>query len=237
MEVKITIGSDEYYVPKKITVELFEKAMVWDIGDEKNIKPFVATILQCSLHDIDKLEEEVYGFISGVCIHRMSLWGEELHEEIDGHSLKPFDQLTFGEWVDLDCWIAEGINNILDKMLEILAPDVETSAEGLYVIESYITWRTYIYRQYAELFGINVEDDEIVEEPVEKEVGPKDIVNGWYSVIIGLASDNILNVDAVTEQPVIATLNFMAHQKQKQIAENFKKLKQQKEYELQRRRK
>ena len=76
-----------------------------------------------------------------------------------------------------------------------------------------------------------------MEEPVEKQVGPKDIVNGWYSVIIGLASDNILNVDAVTEQPVLATLNFMAHQKQKQIAENFKKLKQQKEYELQRRRK
>jgi hypothetical protein len=145
--------------------------------------------------------------------------------------------LSFGQWVDLDCWIAEGINITIDKMLDILAPEVETSAEALYVIESYITWRTYIYRQYSELFGLNIEDDEIVVEEDAQVKGPKDIVNGWYSVIIGLASDNILNVDAVTEQPVLGTLNFMAHQKQKQIAENFKKLKQQKEYELQRRRK
>jgi hypothetical protein len=215
--------------PDKLTVHQWQQVARYKLEDPTSWTRVLATLMDIHPNDLYNLSNKNLELAMGIVFTLLKDRKETPWK--DPHTL------TFGEWVDLDCWIAEGINNTLDKMLEILAPDVETSAEALYVIESYITWRTYIYRQYAELFGINVEDDEIVEEPVEKQVGPKDIVNGWYSVIIGLASDNILNVEAVTEQPVISTLNFMAHQKQKQIAENFKKLKQQKEYELQRRRK
>lgn len=225
----LNIDNQTYKFPDKLTVHQWQQVARYKLEDPTSWTRVLATLMDIHPNDLYNLSNKNLELAMGIVFTLLKDRKETPWK--DPHTL------TFGEWVDLDCWIAEGINNTLDKMLEILAPDVETSAEALYVIESYITWRTYIYRQYAELFGINVEDDEIVEEPVEKGVGPKDIVNGWYSVIIGLASDNILNVEAVTEQPVISTLNFMAHQKQKQIAENFKKLKQQKEYELQRRRK
>ena len=225
----LNIDNQTYKFPDKLTVHQWQQVARYKLEDPTSWIRVLATLMDIHPNDLYNLSNKNLELAMGIVFTLLKDRKETAWK--DPHTL------TFGEWVDLDCWIAEGINNTLDKMLEILAPDVETSAEALYVIESYITWRTYIYRQYAELFGINVEDDEIVEEPVENGVGPKDIVNGWYSVIIGLASDNILNVEAVTEQPVISTLNFMAHQKQKQIAENFKKLKQQKEYELQRRRK
>lgn len=225
----LNIDNQTYRFPEKLSVAQWQSVTRYKLEDPTSWTRVLATLMDIHPNDLYNLSNKNLELAMGIVFTLLKDRKETAWK--DPHTL------SFGEWVDLDCWIAEGINNTLDKMLSILAPDVETSAEALYVIESYITWRTYIYRQYAELFGINVEDDEIVEEPVEKQVGPKDIVNGWYSVIIGLASDNILNVDAVTEQPVLATLNFMAHQKQKQIAENFKKLKQQKEYELQRRRK
>ena len=93
-----------------------------------------------------------------------------------------------------------------------------------------------MYRQYSELFGIEVdEDDEIIVDE-DRTPNPDAIANGWYTIIINLAGDNILNIDKITEQPIIPTLNFMAHQKAKVVAENFRQLKQQREYELQRRR-
>jgi hypothetical protein len=119
-------------------------------------------------------------------------------------------------------------------MLNILG-HTDRVDEGLYRLESFNNYRTWIYRQYAELFGLNIEDDEIVQDE-EDLVQPKDIVSGWYQIICGLASDNLLWIDRVTEQPLLSTLNFMAYQKQKQISENFEKLKKKREYELQRNR-
>ena len=149
--------------------------------------------------------------------------------------VKDWNHLNFGEWVDLDCWITRGPQHHLKEMIPILG-ETQWADEALYRLESFNDYRTWIYRQYAELFGLNIdpEDNQIV----SNDDGPKDpmdIVNGWYQIICGLASENLLWIDRVTEQPLLATLNFMAYQKQKQVAENFNKLKQKREYELQRR--
>tara|TARA_R110001606_G_scaffold200458_2_gene348343 strand:- start:109 stop:621 length:513 start_codon:yes stop_codon:yes gene_type:complete len=149
--------------------------------------------------------------------------------------------LTFGEWVDLDVWITKGVGVHAKEILKILQlhKGELMADEASYIIESYITWRTWIYKQYSELFGLDLDEDENIisdEDTIEGPVDPDQVINGWYSIINGLAGDNLLNIDAVTDQPVLATLNFMAYQKQKTIAENFNKLKQQKQYELQRRR-
>jgi len=225
MEVKITIGSEEYYVPEKITVELFEKAMVWDIADEKNIKPFVATILQCSLHDIDKLEEEVYGFISGVCIHRMSLWGEELHEQIDGHSLKPFDQLTFGEWVDIDTMMYQDtsahikdigaiiydakVEDVLQWNIKDLGPSIKALSE----------WRVQVYKEHDEFF-------EIGDNPKgDGESQKANVALIWYDAIMTLANEEFINIERVIGRPYKEALNYLTWKKAKIAKEKMELLK------------
>ena len=54
--------------------------------------------------------------------------------------------------------------------------------------------------------------------------------------MVRLSNDNILNLDAVTEQGVIKTLNFMALQKQEIEQQNQKILNQNRKNDLQRNR-
>jgi hypothetical protein len=81
-------------------------------------------------------------------------------------------------------------------------------------------WRTTIFRQYKTLFGLNDKDFEVYADDQEDEdFDPMSIPRGWYKVIVDLAQENILNIDAVTDQPLKKALNFMALQKEKQLAE------------------
>jgi len=58
----------------------------------------------------------------------------------------------------------------------------------------------------------------------------------WYKIIVGLAQGDVLKLDEVTEQPLKKILNFMALQKEQQLEENQRKLKERRQYDLQRNR-
>jgi hypothetical protein len=69
--------------------------------------------------------------------------------------LPDFNNLKFGQFVDLDCFISLGIEKHLNLMLEVLGIDTPWASEALWAIEQYIKWRTTIYRKYQQLFGLN----------------------------------------------------------------------------------
>ena len=147
-------------------------------------------------------------------------------------NLKNFEDLTFGEFIDLDIYLNTGITKHYKEILDILEMKKEGSEFGMYAIETYNKYRTYIYRQYKKLFEI--EDSEF-DEPTESTVDPLALARNWYHIIVSLANSDLLKIDEVTEQPLKKALNFMAYQKEKQIEENLKRLKQQREYDLSRR--
>jgi hypothetical protein len=224
----ITIDSKEYKFPERLTVLQWQRIMKLDIESPHMWPRVLATVFDIDHRDImsasDKVLELGIGIVYSLLIKRTET------------TMKDLTQLTFGEWIDLDCWMVSDVRSNIEKMLDILGT-TEFMDEALYKVDAYSKYRSYIYRQYAELFGLDYnEDDEIVTDEVKGQVESNSIIEGWFSIVISLASDNLLHIDAVTEQPLLKTFNFMAHQKQKQIAENFKKYKQQKEHELQRRR-
>jgi len=227
---QVTIDNTTYNFPNRIEIPLWKEIMKRDFEQPHQWALILSKALGCHPKELsevsDKQLELLIGYLAGLIHQRKET------------SMKDLTKLTFGEWVDLDCWFAEGVRVSIDKMLTILG-DTQYSDEGLYKIEAYGKYRSYIYRQYSELFGLNYdeEDQMILDSEDGEQVDPQSIPEGWFAIIIGLASDNLLNIDDVTEQPLLKTLNFMAHQKQKQVSENFKKYKQQKEYELQRNRK
>ena len=63
---------------------------------------------------------------------------------------------------------------------------------------------------------------------------PMQVARSWYKVIVSLANRNILNMDAVTDQPLKKALNFMALQKEEALEEQQKQLQQKRKYDLQR---
>ena len=229
---KLKVDGIEYGFPERLSIQQWKDIMKYDLDQTSTWPRVISTLMGLHPKDLTDISDTQLQLVMGIIISK-------LQERVEAPWRDP-STLTFGEWVDLDVWISKGVNLNIDNMLKILQlhKGKLNADEGLYIIESYITWRTWIYKQYSELFGLDLDENENIIE-LEEDMGPVDpntVINGWYTIIIGLASEDLLNIDKVTEQPVLATLNFMAHQKQKTIAENFNKLKQQREYELQRRR-
>ena len=102
MKLEFTILDKTYSVPKHITLETFEKAIVWNIEDLNNLKPFVATIMECPLSSINQLDEEVLAFITGVCLQRFQLINQPVNLSVLEHTLIDFEDMTFSQFVDLD---------------------------------------------------------------------------------------------------------------------------------------
>ena len=132
--------------------------------------------------------------------------------------LPDFKSLKFGEFVDLDCLIALGIEGNISAMLEVLGVKEDKASKAIWVIENYVKWRTTIYRKYASLFGLRDKDFERYQDD-EDDSDPLDVARGWYQIIVDLANNDILKIDEVTEQPLEKTLTFLNLKKEKALKE------------------
>ena len=117
--------------------------------------------------------------------------------------------------MDLDCFVSLGIEKHIEDILKILNVDTPWDNEALASVEQYIKWRTSIYKQYAQLFGIKEGDEELVDVA---EFNPKDVSRGWYQIIVELAGEDILKMDQITEEPLHKVLTFLQIKKEKAIA-------------------
>ena len=120
MKFSFTIGTQEYIVPEVITVGLFQKAMSWDITDEKNHKPFVSVITDCPIRDLNLLDEETFNVLLAGCITRLDFENTKLRQNIGGFQLLDFHTMTFGQFVDIDILIADGMTKHTVELVEKL---------------------------------------------------------------------------------------------------------------------
>ena len=74
------------------------------------------------------------------------------------------------------------------------------------------------------------------EEDLEN-IDPNKIAKGWYRIIADLADNDVLKMDAVTDEPLKKILNFMSLRKELQLEENFKQLQQKRKHDVSRNRK
>jgi len=227
MEVKFTVNSQEYTMPEKISLELFERATIWDLKDEKNVKPFVATIFNCPLADVNLLEEEVFGFIAGISIEKMTLEGKAVQEEIGGHKIVNFQNLTFGQWVDIDTLMATGIAQNVVQLASIVynvepeecaSWDVKLAGPAIVELSR---WRALVYKDHDEFFeleGRKVENSEV-------DNNQTNIAYMWYEAIMVLADNDFLKIHQVVERPYKEALNYLTWKKGKVAKEKLEILK------------
>jgi len=224
---EITIDNKQYKFPTRLTVDKWQELARWDMQVEDHFPRLIAGLIDCDWRDLQDIELGQQQIMVGYCISLMN-------QRRDTKDNLDLATINFGQWIDLDVWTSEGFDKSIKKALTILG-DTPWADEALQKIERWIDYRTWIYRQYAEMFGLLEEGEEDQEEDNDKPVDHNDIISGWYTIVCSLASENLLWIDSITEQPLLSTLNFMAYQKRKQIAENFQQLKKQREYDLQRR--
>ena len=222
--VKFKIDNKTYTIEDRLTVEQWLEIMKWDFEHPSHWPKIISAATGVPSEKLEDVSEEsleiAIVFVAAVINQRKQV------------QIKDFDTILFGEWVDLDIYLNYGADKHLQDILDILSPETTMADEALWVIEKYSEWRLFIYKQYSTLFGLDYlsDDDEV---PQEK---PKDIARSWYDVILMMANEDVLKMDAVTDLPLKQALNFMAWKKEKTLKEQQEILKQKREYDLQRNR-
>lgn len=226
MSIKININDKQFAIPDRLTVAEYSKAIQFDWSDSKYYPMIISQLTGAPLPLMSKANDEILHLGMGFVVKSMNDRKECKMLDLEG--------LTFGQWVDLDVYLTGGLDTNIEKIIAILTPDAKWADEAMWAIDQYAAFRTYIYRQYSVLFGINQKQtfDELEPENKDKQANAR----AWYKIIVGLANGDILKLDEVTEQPLKKTLNFMSLQKEQQLEENQRKLKERRQYDLQRNR-
>ena len=224
---QININNVGYTIPERLTVEQYYKAIQFDWEDPKYYPMIIAQLTGAPLALLAKAGDESLTLAIALIVKSMNDRRE--------CTMLDLEQIQFGQFVDLDVYLALGLDKHFSDITAILAPGVEWADEAMWAIDKYAAFRTYTYRQYKVLFGITEKD--LAQAEIEGDTEVKDkmqVARAWYKVIVSLAQDNILHIDEVTEQPLKMVLNFMSLQKEKVMEENEAKLKQRRQYDLQR---
>ena len=208
MAVTVNINDKKWEIPTRVTIEEWRDLQQWEFTNQAHWPWIVSTISSFDAREFDNADPDsmqlFIGFLIAACNKRT------LKVQPD------FNQLKFGQFVDLDCFLALGVEKNIAQILETLGVDTPWADEALAVIDQYLKWRATIYKQYSQLFGLNNKeglpnDDEFYD--------PKEVARGWYMVIMELADNNILRMDEVTEEPLQKTLTFLQIQKELKIKE------------------
>ena len=219
----MTIEDVVYEIPQELTLEQWSKAIKFDMGEEMFWPHIIHAVTGAPVKllkeaDRDALELAIV-FIAGTMGRRTPVEMMELED------------MKFGEWIDLDVFLAIGIDKHFTDVINIIAPKATTASEALWALDKYSIFKKHVLTQYKELFGI-VEDEEI--EDTEEVQDPMQSAHSWYKVIVGLANDDVLKLDAVTALPYKQAFNFMALKKQEALEEQERQRQQRLKYDLQR---
>ena len=222
--VTININNKAYKIPERLTVEQYHSMLQFDWEDPTFYPKIVGTLVGCNpLKLINAPQESMVLAISFIV--------KSMNERKECKTID-MQEMTFGQFVDLDVYLSLGLEKHFKDIIELIAPEAKWADEAMWAIERFAHFRTYTYRQYKTLFGLT--DREIDEAEHKADIDKMQVARSWYKVIVSLANDNILNMDEVTEQPLKKVLNFMALQKEKVLEENQRQLQQKRQYDLQR---
>jgi hypothetical protein len=224
--MKININNKGYKFPSNLSMGQWSYLVEnFEFGNPLDHAPIIHYLTGAPLEYLQEAESETLVLAIAFVVQMLNK-----RTPIKG---KSFEDITFGEFIDLDIYLNMGVHRYWKEVLQILDVEDKGSEYSLFAIEQYNQYRTHIYRSYKKLFEI---EDHQFDEEAEKSFDPQQVARNWYKIIVGLANDDLLRIDEVTDQPLKKALNFMAYQKEKQIEENLKQLQRKREYDLQRNR-
>ena len=205
--IKVNVNKTKWNIPERITIKEWVALQKWDVTNSLHYPYIINEVIQIPLEDLKDAEEDSLQLFIGFLIGAINK--RTLVHQVD------FNKLTFGEFVDLDCYMSLGIEKHIDDVLEILEVDTPWSDEALATIDQYIKWRNTVYKQYKNLFGLDDQDFEQDAEESAKAFNPKEVSRGWYTVIVDLAQNDVLKMDAIAEEPLQKILTFLQMKKEK----------------------
>lgn len=224
MANKININDTSYEIPNRLTLDQYEMLLSFDWQDDKYYPLIVSKLTGAPAEQMSQAPEKALILAMSLIIELMNR-----RTEVD---MLDLTNITFGQFIDLDVWLTMGLDRNLKQVCDILCPDACYADEAMYAIEKFAEFRVFTYRQYKVLFGIT---DAEMDQAIDEGAVPKDklhVARSWYRVIVTLAGDDLLNIDAVTDEPLKKALNFMSYQKERVLEAQEKQRESNRKYDL-----
>ena len=225
--VKITIENKKHILPERLTVKQWKQLVNYDYANTDQWPKIISILLN---EDIEVLKRCTLDSLTLAIAFTVECMNRRREFKV-----RDFNDILFGEFIDLDIYMVMGVEKHLEQIVEILSEGTEWADEAMWLVDQYSLFRVHTYRQYAGLFGINDRKDDDDEDDELEKWDSKKVAKGWYRVITDLAEDDILKIDQITDQPLKKALNFMAYKKEKQLEENFRLMQQKRQQEMARR--
>ena len=212
MKAIITLNNEKWQVPEEITVGQFSQVASLGLEDLKARRLICAIILDAPLQTFNQVEDEELEGVFQICMASMISMNEP--RPYDG--LVDFDQMTFGQFVDLDSLSHMGLNDNLVECISIIwehdTDQIWSTPMARYWrgIEQWLEKRKAIYKAYETFFEI-VEDVEPSEDSNASDTA--DIRRAWYQAIVTLAGEDFMKIHEVVERPLTEALNYLSYLK------------------------
>lgn len=234
MDFSFQIGDDTYEVPSVLTAKTFQQALAWDIEDTKNHKPFVSAITDCPLQHLALLDDTVFEVLLAMCVMKLPQQTGHINRQQGVYTLKDFDSLSFGDFVDIDIYIADGLTgHVVDLIVKLYNMPVDV-AEATDITRVWATlieltkWRELVYKEHDEFFELSASKDTEVQESTINNLQLM-----WYEAVLALAEHQFLNIQHVVERPYKEALNFLTWKKNEIAKQQLEQVKR--KYDLQKR--
>ena len=213
--VTLNVNKNSYQIPERFTVSQWQEMSKWSFDEPAYWPRIISAATGANKEELEGAKPEVIELCMAFIITNIN--------RRKPFKVMDFNGITFGQFVDMDCWLQMGVEKYITDIVELLSDGTEWADEALWLVDKYAEFRQHTLRQYSELFGLNdyVEEDD---EEEETQFDPLRVARAWYEVIVNLADEDVLKIDQITDEPLKKILNFMAWKKEKQIAENLRAL-------------
>jgi len=160
-------------------------------------------------------------------------------QAVKGFMLKPLDALTLGEFIDLEHYVSQSVQNF-DILLSILYKKTKLDEWGNLIFEpysysimsrkdtfravsinevfgavnNYVNYSNDFKQRYENLFNPVIEEDEGVELDAEdlKAEAEEKVFNkwSWEKLLYDIANEDLTKIDAVTDLPLVFVFNMLS---------------------------
>jgi hypothetical protein len=206
----LQVGDNEYKLAEDYPLDKWLKIYKYSL----DMKSVLSLGMGITLDDQQHMPEQTKLLASALIFSSMTPNWVPIQTKVKEGKLIDFNSLSFGKFIDLEVYLSNYYNKypeIVKALYNIESIDGVTINQVYAGVESYLTWRGWLYRQYKNLFNY---DDENEEENEVKQNKTSNI-HLWYDLVMTLANDEFKNQDYVLAKPVIECFNWLAWHKDK----------------------
>lgn len=216
--MKLIVGDDEYKVPHYLTIEKWCELQKWSLENVNNHDKLISILMGVDILKVMTFPEEIKQtaifILSSILFHK---------EKSNFGELRNFNEFNIGQFIDMEVYIAGGIHNYIEEIVELIWEGVEYDPEfpahEVYDgIQKYFNFRKTIFNKYKSFFGF---DENKKNDTTMTHI---DVARTWYQLLLILANGEFLKMNEASEQPLISSLNFLSYDKDKKT-EEFNRLK------------